>query len=62
MREISTLFYLVDNMNLPSDTFLNPYQDNQLKDEFYSWFLNLLEIDPGEDLVTRIMERIGEIE
>lgn len=61
MRNISTLFYLVDDVNLPLDTVLTPIQDDSLKDGFYSWFLTLLEVDPGEDLVAQIMNRIEEI-
>jgi hypothetical protein len=58
MTGTSTLFYLVDDMNIPSDTFLTPYQDTLLKDEYYATFLNLLEVDPGEDLVMKIMEKL----
>jgi len=60
MVEISTLFYLVDDFNLPSDMILTPNQDNLLKDEYYSVFLDILEIDPGEELVSKIMERLEE--
>ena len=60
MVRTSTLFYLVDDINLPSDMILTPYHDNSLKDEHYSVFLNLLEVDPGEDLVSRTMEKLGE--
>lgn len=58
MTGTSTLFYLVDDMNIPSDTFLTPYQETLLKDEYYTTFLNLLEVDPGDDLVTKIMKRV----
>ena len=61
MRNISTLFYLVDDMNLPLDTMLIPIQNDPLKDEFYSRFLHLLEVDPGNDIVAQIMDRIEEI-
>lgn len=54
----STLFYLVDDLNLPSDMILTPNEENLLKDEYYSCFLNLLEVDPGEDLVSRTMEKL----
>jgi hypothetical protein len=58
MTGTSTLLYLVDDMNIPADTLLTPYQETLLKDEYYITFLNLLEVDPGDDLVTRIMERL----
>ncbi len=57
MTGTSTLFYLVDDLNNPSDILLNPYQENLLKDEYFTTFLNLLEVDPGEDLVMRTLER-----
>lgn len=60
MVEISTLFYLVDDFNLPSDMILTPNQENLLKDEYFSVFLDILEVDPGEELVSRIMERLEE--
>lgn len=60
MTGTSTLFYLVDDLNIPSDMLLNPYQENLLKDEYYTAFLNLLEVDPGEDLVLKTLERIEE--
>jgi hypothetical protein len=61
MRNISTLLYLVDDMNLPLDTtVLTSIQDDPLKDQFYIRLLNLLEVDPGKRLVARIMDRIEE--
>jgi hypothetical protein len=59
MRNISTLIYLVDDINLPFDTELTPIHNDPLKDEFHSILLNLLEVDPGEDIVAQIVERIG---
>lgn len=58
MTGTSTLFYLVDDMNIPSDILLTPYQESLLKDEYCTTFLNLLEVDPGDDLVMRTMERL----
>ena len=61
MREISTLIYLVDDLNLPSDTLLHQNQEElQLVDEQCIQMLNRLAIDPGEDLVLRIMQQMGE--
>lgn len=60
MTGTSTLFYLVDDINIPSDMLLTPYQENLLKDEYYTAFLSLLEVDPGDDLVMKTMERLEE--
>jgi|GEM_PF-2701137 len=60
MTGTSTLFYLVDDINIPSDMLLTPYQENLLKDEYFTAFLNLLEVDPGDDLVLKTMERLEE--
>ncbi|MEX0981701.1 MAG: hypothetical protein WD577_02090 [Bacteroidales bacterium] len=61
MREISTLIYLVDDINLPPDTFLHQnHEDIQLVDEQCIQLLNLIAIDPGEDLVLAIMEQMEE--
>lgn len=61
MRNISTLFYLVDDMNLTLDTtVLTSIHDDPLKDELYIRLLNLLEVDPGKGLVSQIMDRIEE--
>lgn len=48
-------------MNLPLDTVLTSLQDDPIKDDSYSRFLNLLEVDPGNDLVAQIMDRIEKI-
>lgn len=58
MVKTSTLIYLVDNTKTPSDMFLSPDFDNIIEDEFYFLFLNLLETDPGEELVSRVLEKI----
>jgi hypothetical protein len=61
MRNISTLFYLVDDLNMPLDTaVLTSIHDDPLKDDFFSRLLNLLEVDPGQGLVSQIMDRIEE--
>lgn len=61
MREISTLIYLVDDINLPSDTFLHQNKKEfQLVDEHCIQMLNRLAIDPGEDVVLRIMQQMEE--
>lgn len=48
-------------MNLPLDAILTPIQDDSPKDDFYIRLLDLLEVDPGNDLVAKIMDRIEEI-
>jgi hypothetical protein len=60
MAEISTLVYLVDDLNLPSDMILTPNFESYLQEDFNPLFLDLLEIDPGEDLVVRTLERLEE--
>lgn len=60
MTGTSTLFYLVDDLNAPSDMLLTLYQENLLEGEYYTTFLNILEIDPGEDLVMKTLERLEE--
>jgi hypothetical protein len=59
MVENSTLFYLVDDFNLPSDMILNPLNETKLPEEHWSFFLDMLEIDPGHDLVQKTMERMN---
>lgn len=56
MVKTSTLIYLVDDFNIPSDMILTPGLDKPLADEKYSQFLNILEIDPGEELVKRTLK------
>ena len=60
MVEISTLVYLVDDFNLPSDMVLTPSFEHYIQEDDYSLFLNILDIDPGEELVAKTLERIEE--
>ena len=60
MVRTSTLIYLLDDLNTPSDMLLIPNEYSLFQDEYYSSLLNLLEIDPGEKLVSRILEKIEE--
>lgn len=60
MVEISTLVYLVDDLNMPSDMILTPNYESYLQDDDYPLFLNLLDFDPGEELVAKTLERIEE--
>jgi hypothetical protein len=60
MTKISTLFYLLDDTQLPSDTTPSPYEIYRLEEEKQvSWLLDLLHSDPGEELVTQTMRRIN---
>ena len=58
MTGTSTLFYLVDDLNIPSDMLLTPFEETIPEDEQITAFLNLLEVDPGVDLVIKTMERL----
>ena len=60
MVEISTLVYLVDDFNMPSDMILTPNYESFLQDEQIPLILNLLDVDPGEGLVAKTLERIEE--
>jgi hypothetical protein len=60
MVRTSTLFYLLDDLNKPSDMLLETDQIISLKDEHYCSLLDLLEVDPGEKLVSLILEKLEE--
>ncbi len=62
MAETSTLFYLVDDFNLPSDMLLSSSPEVVLKEEYMLAFLDILEIDPGEALVNRTLKLIENME
>lgn len=58
MAKTFTLVYLVDDINMPSDMILTPNQEDIDDDEYFTSLFSLLEYDPGEDLVSRLMEKI----
>ena len=58
MVKNSTLFYLVDDINLSSDILLSPSNENPLQDEELDFLLDLLEYDPGAELVTKILQEV----
>ena len=60
MVRSSTLIYLVDDYNMPSDMLLYPELETTLRDEYMCSILDLLETDPGDELVSKIMEKIEE--
>ena len=60
MVKTSTFIYLMDDLNTPADMILTTDQDPILHDEIYASFLNMLEVDPGEDLVVRTLEKLEE--
>lgn len=45
---------------MPSDMILTPNYESYLQDDDYPLFLNLLDFDPGEELVAKTLERIEE--
>jgi len=53
-----TLFYLVDDISLSTDILLSPSNDNPLQDEEIDFLLDLLEYDPGAELVTKTLQHI----
>ncbi|MCF8345705.1 MAG: hypothetical protein K9G38_00725 [Bacteroidales bacterium] len=60
MTKISTLFYLLDDTQLTSDTTLLQNLNYQLEEEKkLSWLFDLLDTDPGEELVKNTMKRIN---
>ncbi len=56
MVKNSTLFYLVDDINLTSDILLSTTVYT-LWDEKVDSMLNMLEYDPGENLVSQTLHR-----
>lgn len=56
MAKTSTLIYLVDDLNLPSDMLLNQNIEPQLTEKYDCSILDFLEIDPGDELVTRTLK------
>ncbi|MCF8225567.1 MAG: hypothetical protein K9J30_06785 [Bacteroidales bacterium] len=56
MVKTSTLIYLLDDFNNPSDIILSqPYQTS-LQDEHLLSLLDIIAIDPGEDIVMNTLE------
>lgn len=58
MVKNSTLFYLVDDINLSSDIILSPSIYNSLWDEEIDYLLDLLAYDPGTELVAKTLQRV----
>ncbi len=58
MVKNSTLFYLVDDINLSSDILFSTSIFENLWDEQVNLLLDLIEYDPGTALVTKTLERI----
>jgi len=57
MVKNSTLFYLVDDMNMSSDILLSTTIYSSCFDEEVDLLLDLLDYDPGDNLVTETMKR-----
>lgn len=58
MRNISTFFYLVDTITLPSESLLFENKLQPAADELLSVFFDYIEVDPGPDMVMRTIERM----
>ena len=57
MVKNSTLFYLVDDINLSSDILLSTSIYASSLDEDVDTLLDLLDYDPGAKLVTKTLQR-----
>jgi len=57
MVKNSTLFYLVDDLNMSSDILLSTSNYSSCFDEEVNSLLDLLDYDPGARLVTETLER-----
>lgn len=59
MVKNSTLFYLVDDLNELSDILLSTDTYKPYCDEQVETLLDLVEYDPGIDLVKQILQKAG---
>lgn len=57
MGNTSTLIYLVDDLNLPSDMVFTPFQENTLDDPQITGILDMIILDPGEKFVSTMLQR-----
>lgn len=60
MRKISTLIYLVDDTTLPSESILYESVEQSTTDELLNSIFEFIEIDPGSELITRILEHLDD--
>lgn len=59
MVENFTLFYLVDDTSLTPDILLTTNSYQTFCDEQVDFLLDLIEYDPGIDLVKQILQKAG---
>ena len=59
MPENSTLLYWVDDFDSTSENIKNPvFLNETLNTDFLNAFFNALEIDPGADLVKKVLMKV----
>lgn len=59
MVENFTLFYLVDDTSQTSDILLTTNSYKNFCDEQVDFLLNMIEYDPGIDVVNQILQKAG---
>lgn len=59
MIKNSTLFYLVDDTSQTSDILLTSNINRTFCDEIVDLYLDLIEYDPGDNLVKQILQQAG---
>ncbi|MFC2090278.1 hypothetical protein ACFLT1_05835 [Bacteroidota bacterium] len=59
MVRTSTLLYLMDDLTGPADMILSPAPESYITDQQCLYLLDLLETDPGQELVTEVLVRTG---
>ena len=57
MAKTSTLIYLMNDFDIPSDMLLFSELETVFRDEQMFTILDLLETDPGNELVSEIMKK-----
>ena len=58
MVKVSTLFHRVDGFNQKEVSYTWELPDQQIETQFLKILLDPLEVDPGEELVQRILSKI----
>jgi len=61
MRKISTLFYLLDDTTLASGPILYESIEQSKTDELLNSIFEFIEVDPGSELVTGILEHLDDL-
>jgi hypothetical protein len=60
MRKISTLIYLVDDTTIPLESILYESVEQPTTNELLNSIFEFIEVDPGSELITRILEHLNE--